>query len=128
MKLLIDTHVLIWWTADFARIPADIRTMLADTANDVFVSAVTGWEIALKVCKGNLEFDQAFLADFDQGVMGLSFKPLVVNAAQAVAGAQLSSAHKDPFDRMLAGQALVEQMTIVTADPAFASFGVRIVW
>ena len=77
---------------------------------------------------GKLTFDQAFLADWDASVRGLSFSPMPVTSAQMIAGAQIQSPHKDPFDRMLAGQALVEQMAIVSADPAFRSLGVQVIW
>ena len=128
MRLLIDTHVLIWWTGERNRLPQRVRVVLADASNEVFVSAVSAWEIAQKIHQRKLMFDKAFLADFDKGVAGLAFKSLVMTSAQATVGAQLPSPHKDPFDRMLAGQALVEQMAIVSADPAFARLGVQVVW
>ena len=128
MRLLIDTHILIWWTSNLSQLPTTVQDSLADGSNEIFVSAVSAWEIALKVRLGKLHFDANFLADFDANVRGLSFHPIDVNSAQMIAGAQIQSPHKDPFDRMLAGQALVEQMAIVTADPAFRSLGVQIVW
>ncbi len=111
-----------------ALIPDTIQRLINDKANAVHVSAVSAWEIALKVRIGKLAFNPNFLSDFDTNVGALSFNPLAVTAAQMITGAQIQSLHKDPFDRMLAGQALVEQMTLVSIDPAFTSLGVPTIW
>ncbi len=128
MKLLLDTHVLIWWLGARDRIPIQMQTALLDTANDVFVSTSCAWEISVKRRIGKLAFNAEFLANFDARVAGLGFTPLAVTAAHMVTGAEIESAHKDPFDRMLAGQARVEGLTVVTADPAFAGFRVAVMW
>ena len=128
MKLLLDTHALIWWLGSRQLIPQTVKDVLIDGANDVYVSAATAWEIATKQRIGKLRFDTAFLANFDASVAALGFAPLPVNAMQMIAGAQIVSAHKDPFDRMLAGQALVDQMAVVTTDRAFTTLGVQVLW
>ena len=128
MRLLIDTHVLIWIFHDQARIPRIIEGLMKSTANEVFVSAATPWEIAIKVGKGKLAFDRQFLADFDTRIKALAFTPLPMTAAHGVAAGLLPGLHKDPFDRMLAAQAQVEQMTIITSDPALAALGAQVTW
>ncbi len=128
MRLLIDTHVLIWTVGAPNRIPQRVREALIDADNSVFASAATAWEIALKRRLGKLEFDKEFLARFDNRIEEMGFEPMSVSAAHMVRGAEIDSEHKDPFDRMLAGQALVEEMTVVTVDRAFRDLGVPVFW
>ena len=128
MRVLLDTHVLIWMFETPAKIKKPTEDLIKDRANVVFVSAVSAWEIALKVRLGKLQFDANFLANFDVNVRGLSFVPIPIVSAQMIAGAGIPGSHNDPFDRLLAGQALVEQLSVVTADPAFKNLGVPIVW
>lgn len=128
MRLLLDTHVLIWWIGTPLKLPQGVRDHLSEQSNEVLVSSITPWEIAIKVGQGKLTFDPTFLSDFDAALRRLAFEPLPILAAHAMAGANLQGRHKDPFDRMLAGQAQVEGLTIVTADPQIASFGVPVLW
>ena len=128
MKLLLDTHVLIWWLADPWRVPDHVQDTIVQSASDVFVSAASAWEIGVKLRIGKLAFDAVFLDDFDTQVRSLAFEPLPMTAAHAVAGAKLPGSHKDPFDRMIVGQALTERLTVVTADPAIAGLGARVMW
>lgn len=128
MRVLLDTHVLIWWTGDFKAIPKTIRDALRSSENEIYVSAASAWEIATKVRIGKLPLDWNFLDNFDESVRTLGFEPLLINSQHAVAGASLSGTHKDPFDRMLAGQAQIEDLTLVSADPAFKLLGVETVW
>ncbi len=128
MRLLLDTHALIWWLGARKRVPRPLQALLLDPGNDVLVSAATAWEIAIKRRIGKLDFDAGFLANFDTHVITLGFAPLTVTAAHMVRGAGIEAPHKDPFDRILAGQALVENLVIVTADEALACLGAAVVW
>lgn len=128
MRLLLDTHALIWWVGARKRIPKPLQALLLDPGNDVLVSAATAWEIAIKSRIGKLEFDAGFLADFDRQVVALGFAPLAVTAAHMVRGAGINAPHKDPFDRLIASQALVENLVVVTADKAIAGLGAAVVW
>jgi PIN domain nuclease of toxin-antitoxin system len=128
VRLLIDTHVLIWWTGAAHLLSKNARDSVLDRNNEIIVSAATAWEIALKQRLGKLSFSPGFLADFDANVLALSFQPMPVTAPHMVAGAEIVAAHKDPFDRILAGQALVEQMAVVTADAKFQALGVQVIW
>ena len=128
MRLLIDTHVLIWWVNDLSKLPQHIQDILVDSGNEVFVSPVVPWEIAMKVHARKLSFDTQFLADFDNRIRALAFTPLPLTSAHAVAAGQLTGRHKDPFDRMLVAQAHVEQLALVTRDPALAGLGAQVIW
>lgn len=128
MRLLLDTHALIWWLGARKRIPKPLQVLLLDPGHDVLVSATTAWEIAIKRRIGKLEFDAGFLGDFDRQVIALGFAPLAVTAAHMVAGAGIDAPNKAPFDRILAGQALAENLVVVTADQALAGLGAAVVW
>ena len=94
----------------------------------MLVSAASAWEISVKQRIGKLAFDDSILGDFDTQIRSLAFEPLPMTATHAIAGARLPGSHKDPFDRMLAGQALAERLMVVTADPAIAGLGARVMW
>ena len=124
-RLLLDTHTLIWWDDDC--LPRRVTTAIQN-ADAVFVSAVTAWEIAIKTRAGKLTFEPQFLSDFDASIRSLAFEPLPIVSAHAVAAGALRGSHKDPFDRMLAAQAQVEGLTLVTADSRIAGLGVPVLW
>lgn len=128
MKLLLDTHVLIWWLKHAERIRPQIRTLIAADTTEVFISAVTAWEIAYKVRLGKLAFEAAFLEYFRDSVVDLAFVPLEVSHAHAVMGAQLAGDHRDPFDRLLAGQASCDGLNLVSADEKFKLLGIEPLW
>ena len=128
MRLLIDTHILIWWISDLDRLSQRLKDAMEDDEADIFVSVITPWEISINSGLGKLTFDPAFLADFDIRIRGLAFTPLAVTSAHGVRAGQLKGRNRDPFDRMLAAQALTEGLTFATADPHFVEFGVPLIW
>jgi PIN domain nuclease of toxin-antitoxin system len=128
MKLLLDTHTLIWWTSEKGRTGAEARRLIHDPATEVHVSVVSAWEIAIKVQRRTLSFDDTFLDAFDDRVAHLGWTMLPILASHAVAAARLPGSHKDPFDRLLAGQAIVENLTIATVDPQLATLGASVIW
>ena len=122
MKLLLDTHVVLWWRLDSRRLSRSVRQHLA-TADTVWVSAASGWEVAIKQGLGKLE-----LADsFQWMVHDSDFTELPVTLGHAEQLRALPPHHADPFDRMLIAQARVEGATVVTHDPEFARYDVPIV-
>ena len=123
MKLLLDTHVLLWWREASARIGSDVRQAIA-TADEVVVSAASAWEVAIKVALGKLRIP----SPLDDAVRDSGFDALPITFSHAAAVTGLAPHHADPFDRMLIAQALVEQLTIVTHDRRFAPYGIPVIW
>ena len=128
MNLLLDTHVFIWCVGEPAKLSKHVAALLTRDDVTVTVSAVSGWEIATKVRLGKLVFPFSVIDDFSAALHGMAFKPLGISFEAAVAGARLAGDHRDPFDRMLAGQAIVEKLDLVSADPAFKVLGVATIW
>jgi PIN domain nuclease of toxin-antitoxin system len=113
LKLLLDTHALLWWLADDARLGPEARTRIEDRGNEVLVSHASLWEIAIKIGIGKLRLDigEALAAIRDRAIGELSLAP-----AHLVALAALERHHRDPFDHMLIAQAIVEGATLMTQD------------
>lgn len=112
MDLLLDTHVLLWWDQNDARLSPEARRAIADTDNRVFVSAASPWEISLKARKGKLRFTGSPAALIDAN----GFLPLPITPAHGEAAGTLSWSHPDPFDRVLVVQARAEGLVLVHAD------------
>ena len=120
-RLLLDTHVLLWALEDSQALSIDARQSIADTRNEVFVSAVSIWEMAIKCSMGKLRAPDN-LADT---VQEAGFAALPITLAHAEQAGMLPPHHRDPFDRMLVAQALAEGLVVVTDDPLIPKYGVR---
>ena len=118
MRLLLDTHVFLWWCADDARLGPVERDAIRDPANDVYLSAVSVWEIVIKQALGRLRVPELPSAVAAR----LGMQPLPITVEHAEATAALPPIHRDPFDRMLVAQARVESLTLVSSDPAVRSY------
>ncbi|RLB56501.1 MAG: PIN domain nuclease [Deltaproteobacteria bacterium] len=123
MNLLLDTHAALWWLSDDPTLSASARAMIADPENTVFLSAVVVWEIRIKQGIGKLDLPD----DFGEVLDSQRFPELPVTVDHAHAIADLPSIHRDPFDRMLVAQAIVERMTIVTRDKSIAAYDVNVI-
>ena len=123
MKLLLDTHAVLWWQADDSRLSAPARRAIA-TADIVWVSAASAWEVAIKAALGRLRAEEPFAVT----VAADDFTELPVTLAHAARLQALPSHHADPFDRMLVAQAMVEGATLVTRDAALGAYGVPVLW
>jgi len=121
MRLLLDAHVVIWWLADDAALSDDVKRLL-DEEPDVYLSAATVWEIAIKQALGKLQ-EPPGLADIARRV---GFRELPITSAHAVEAARLPMFHRDPFDRMLVAQARSDGLTLVTRDPAILKYEVAV--
>ena len=119
MRLLLDTHALLWWLADEG-LSDQARDAVADPANLVMVSAVSAWEISVKKALGKLTAPD----DLERQVNEGGFAPLSISIAHGIAAGELPRHHDDPFDRMLIAQAFAEELTIVTHDKRFAGYDV----
>ncbi|BBD98633.1 PIN domain nuclease [Sphingobium amiense] len=127
MNLLLDSHVLIWWWAnDRTRLGKAIRHITAPSG-DIFVSAATAWEIATKHRLGKLQPGVAMDA-FADAVEAEGFLPLDVKLGHALRAGRYALTHGDPFDRLLAAQAELEGLTLLTRDPVFAAFPCTTLW
>ncbi len=128
MRLLADTHALLWWLARAPELSARAHDVLADRGNEVYVSAATAWEIATKCRQGKLHVEQGHVQRFGATIAAEGFQPLVVTIEHAVRAGNYPQAHADPFDRILAAQCEIEELTLVTRDPAFRAFPGPTLW
>jgi PIN domain nuclease of toxin-antitoxin system len=123
VRLLLDTHVFLWWRANDRRLTEAARSAVAD-AEIVFVSAATAWEAAIKAALGRLRYPDTIEA----GVEASGFEKLSITLAHAERAARLPRIHSDPFDRMLVAQAQSEALALVTSDRLLRRYGVSLLW
>ena len=128
MPVLLDTHAFLWWIADSKRLSGPARTVIADELNDIVVSAASAWEIATKFRIGKLPGCEAVAVDVAGHIAGQGFEELAIGVADAERAGRLPGPHRDPFNRMLAAQALAREFPVVSADPVFDRFGVIRLW
>jgi PIN domain nuclease of toxin-antitoxin system len=120
VRLLLDTHVLLWWLADDRQLGKDARATISSVNHQVLVSAASVWEIAIKAGLGRIEIE---LDDLGDAIVKSGFEPLPISVQHAVRVGQLPRVHRDPFDRMLVAQASLEELRLVTHDRVFARYG-----
>lgn len=120
MRLLLDTHALVWWLANDPALSRAARTAIAAPDAEVFVSAASAWEISMKQALGKLEAP----SDLERQLELHRFEPLSITVAHAYAAGFLPRHHDDPFDRMLVAQAKTEDLVVVTRDPRFRLYDV----
>jgi PIN domain nuclease of toxin-antitoxin system len=128
VRLLLDTHTLIWAVDDQSQVSAPAMAAMSAVANDRLVSAATIWEIAIKVGLGKLSLSLPYRQWVEKVVADLVLTVLPVTVEYAERQIALPMHHRDPFDRLLIAQALVEGVPIVCADPAFDPYGVTRIW
>jgi PIN domain nuclease of toxin-antitoxin system len=123
VNLLLDTHTVLWWLSDDPALSEDARAAIADPENTVFLSAVVVWEIRIKQSIGKLDLPE----DFDEVLERQPFVELPVTVDHAHTISELPAVHRDPFDRMLVAQAMVERLAIVTRDESIADYDVDVI-
>ncbi len=123
-RFLVDTHALLWWLTDDPALSQHARDAIADPAGEPLVSSASVWEIAIKRALGRLTTPD----DLPERVSESGFGWLPVTATHAWHVRDLPLHHRDPFDRLLAAQALLERLAVVTADSQFADYGVDALW
>lgn len=128
MAYLLDTVALVLWWGRSPRLGTDPHRVIATGEQPVWLSAVNVWEIANKNRIGKLPEADGFADRFDALVQASVFALLDLTPAHAMKAGYLTGTHRDPFDRLLAGQALVEDMTVLTNDPQIAAFGCKVLW
>jgi PIN domain nuclease of toxin-antitoxin system len=120
VRLLLDTHVLLWWLSDDRKLLKNARDIIANPDNDVLVSSASAWEISIKAALGRLEIE---LDDLDSAVVRNGFRQLPIGWRHALTAGRLPNIHRDPFDRMLVAQASVEELRLVSHDRVFERYG-----
>ena len=128
MKLLLDTHALIWAADAPYRLSKVAFTVINDAGNERFLSAATIWEVAVKVGLKKLNLSQPFLPWMNHAIADLAIDVLPITVEYADVQANLPDHHRDPFDRLMIAQAIVESLTIVSIDPWFDSYNVKRLW
>jgi PIN domain nuclease of toxin-antitoxin system len=128
LRLLLDTHALLWFLAGDRRLPRPIQAHIEDAAATVFVSAVSAYEVTLKHRLGKLPQAGVLALDFEGATARHGFTGLSVSLAHAQAAGSLEIAHRDPFDRLLIAQSLVENLTLVSNERVFDDAGVMRIW
>jgi PIN domain nuclease of toxin-antitoxin system len=125
---LLDSHVLLWWWFDPDRLSQPARSLLLDPSSMVLVSAASVWELSLKHQQGQLPELAAAIAGLSGLLQADGFQPLPISITHALRAGGYSQPHRDPFDRMLAAQAELEGLVLITADPQLSNFPCQILW
>lgn len=128
LKLLLDTHALLWWFTNDNRLSARARKAIAEEKNEIYVSAASAWEIATKQRLGKLDEVPEASARYAELVAADGFIHLPITYVHSLRAGGLEVAHRDPFDRMLAAQSELETLVVVTRDPVFEQFGCKVLW
>ena len=128
MRFLLDTHAFIWFIEGAPRLSHRARTAIETEAAEVYVSAVTGWEIATKYRLGKLPNVKILMGDFEGVVERAGMMSLAITLNHAVLAGTLKGDHRDPFDRMLSAQSLCDGLSLVSNDEALDSFGISRLW
>ncbi len=128
MRLLLDTHALLWWLDGDDRLSRRARSAISHEDNPVFVSAASAWEIATKARLGKLPGAETVASDVAAAVLSQDFASLDITIPHAQRAGRLAGAHRDPFDRMLIAQAQMEDLTLVSNEDVFDRYGVNRVW
>lgn len=127
-RLLLDTHALLWWLAEPDRLSSSAQTAIADPRASIVVSAASGWEIATKVRIGQLPAARELLEDLPAIVAAQGFEALPVTLPHGLHAGRYALPHRDPFDRLLAAQAELEGLSLISLDPALRECPCRILW
>jgi PIN domain nuclease of toxin-antitoxin system len=128
MRILLDTHVLLWWLAGDTHLPTRLRRRISDEANTVLVSVASAWEIATKVRLGKLPSAADLASDIGGAIVSQGFVALPVTVAHAQRAGGLPGTHRDPFDRMLIAQSQIEDTPLVSNEALFDAYGVNRLW
>jgi PIN domain nuclease of toxin-antitoxin system len=128
MKVLLDTHAFLWWITDDPKLSLRVRGIISDGENEVFISAATGWEIAIKAQIGRLKLPDEPRRFILEQLKINSMKSLPIEMRHALHISTLPIHHQDPFDRILIAQAQMEELPVLSADPQFGKYEVTIIW
>ncbi len=128
MRVLLDTHVFLWWINDDPRMSERARRVISDEGNDLLFSAASGWEIAIKAGLGRLRVTGDLAPYLTEQLSRNAIGVLPVHLSHALRVHALPGHHRDPFDRLLVAQALVEDVPLASGDPEVSRYPVEIIW
>lgn len=128
MTLLLDTCVLLWAWAEPEELSGRLQGLLEDPHNQVWVSAASAWEIATKHRVGKYPAGDAIIVEWNDRIARDGFREMPVSCAHALRAGSLPGKHRDPFDRMIAAQGMMETLRVATPDPAIATLGADAIW
>ena len=128
MRLLLDTHALLWWLSGDTQLSLSARRAIADRRHDILVSAASAWEVSTKHRLGKLPGAGPLAVDFEREVRRHGFMALPISMSHAQSAGALTGAHRDPFDRMLVAQAREEKLALVSNEKLFDEYGVTRIW
>jgi PIN domain nuclease of toxin-antitoxin system len=128
VRVLLDTHALLWWLADDPRLSAPAYATIDNAANDVVVSAASAWEIATKVRIGKLPEHAGIATELPMHLAAQGFSSLAITVEHGLRAGLLAGPHRDPFDRMLIAQAHAEGISLVSNEAIFDTYGINRIW
>ena len=128
MRVLLDTNTLLWAGYDPASLSKNAAAVVADPSNSILVSAASAWEIATKVRLGKLPRAEHLEREFEKRMVKAGYLLLSIDVPCALRAGRLAGDHRDPFDRMIAAQALAEDIPVISNDTKLDSFGIRRIW
>jgi PIN domain nuclease of toxin-antitoxin system len=128
MRYLLDTHTFLWWNMDDAQLSPLARELIVDGNNEIFLSAATAWEIAIKTARGHLTLPEDPTRYFSNRMSLHGFQALPVQIHHAVQVYKLPMHHADPFDRLLIAQSQIESMPLISVDADIRKYEVEVIW
>lgn len=128
MRFVLDTHVFLWWIVDSPQLSAHVRDVMRNPANELFLSVASAWEIAIKVNLGRLRLPDRPDRFIPGQLMKNAIEPLPVEMSHALYVSRLPAIHRDPFDRVIIAQSILEKMAVVTRDADIAKYKVETLW
>ena len=128
MKVLLDTHAFLWWITDDPRISSRARDVVQDAENELYLSAASGWEIAIKTQLGRLRLPGESDVYLARQMSVNAIQPLAITMRHSLFVYGLPDIHKDPFDRMIVAQSILEEMPLLTKDGNIPKYGIQVIW
>jgi PIN domain nuclease of toxin-antitoxin system len=128
MKVLLDTHTFLWWITDNPKLSSHVSKIIGDGRNELFLSAASGWEIAIKAKLGRIKIPDKPEQFVSEQMVANAIQGLPIQISHALHIYNLPYHHRDPFDRMLVAQAQLEGLPILTDDPQISQYPVKVIW
>ena len=128
MKALLDTHTFLWWITDDQRLSAIVRDIISDGENNIYLSAASGWEIAIKAKIGKLSLPDDLIPFIAEQLTVNAISSLPIQMSHTLHTYSLPPYHRDPFDRLLVAQSILESLPLLTSDSQISKYPVQVVW